>query len=114
MLLAEDLLLLLTDDDSGRLVVSGSAVDVALGGAQLIELTLLGRVDVTGEGEGRAGRLVVRPGERPADPLLEEALAQPLAQPAYDCLRLLALTLRHDAERLLEQRVGRALAGAHD
>jgi Golgi phosphoprotein 3 GPP34 len=74
MLLAEDLLLLLTDDDSGRLVVSGSAVDVALGGAQLIELTLLGRVDVTGEGEGRAGRLVVRPGERPADPLLEEAL----------------------------------------
>ena len=74
MLLAEDLLLLLTDDDSGRLVVSGSAVDVALGGAQLIELTLLGRVDVTAEGEGRAGRLVVRPGERPGDPLLEEAL----------------------------------------
>jgi hypothetical protein len=74
MLLAEDLLLLVTDDDTGKLVVSGAEVDLALGGAQLIELTLLGRVDVTGEAEGRAGRLVVRPGERPADPLLEEAL----------------------------------------
>lgn len=74
MLLAEDLLLLLTDDDTGKLVVSGAEADVALGGAQLIELTLLGRVDVTREGEGRPGRLVVRPGERPTDPLLDEAL----------------------------------------
>lgn len=46
MLLAEDLLLLLTDDETGRLVVSGTTVDIALGGAQLVELSLLGRVDV--------------------------------------------------------------------
>ena len=74
MLLAEDLLLLLTDDDTGRLLVSGSAADVALGGAQLIELTLEGRVDLTGEGEGRQGRLVVRDATRFSDPLLDEAL----------------------------------------
>ena len=74
MLLAEDLLLLLTDDESGRLLVSASEADVALGGAQLIELTLAGRVDLTGEGEGRKGRLVVRDGSRFGDPLLDEAL----------------------------------------
>lgn len=74
MLLAEDLLLLLTDDDSGRLLVTGAEADVALGGARLIELTLLGRVDVTAEGEGRKGRLVVRDPARLEDPLLQEAL----------------------------------------
>ncbi|MGA9746453.1 MAG: GPP34 family phosphoprotein [Nocardioides sp.] len=74
MLLAEDLLLLLTDDDSGRLVVQGAAVDPALGGARLVELTLLGRVDVTAEGEGRKGRLVVRDRSPLEDPLLQDAL----------------------------------------
>lgn len=74
MLLAEDLLLLLTDDDSGRLKESAAPVDVALGGARLVELTLLGRVVVTGEGEGRKGRLVVRNPEPVDDPLLQEAL----------------------------------------
>ncbi|RYU10840.1 GOLPH3/VPS74 family protein [Nocardioides iriomotensis] len=74
MLLAEDLLLLLTDDDSGRLLVTAAEADVALGGARLIELTLAGRVDVTGEGEGRKGRLVVRSSERLGDPVLDDAL----------------------------------------
>jgi hypothetical protein len=74
MLLAEDLLLLLTDDDTGRLLVSASEADVALGGARLIELTIEGRVDLTGEGEGRKGRLVVPDRTRLDDPLLDEAL----------------------------------------
>jgi hypothetical protein len=74
MLLAEDLLLLLTDDDTGRLVADGAQVDIALGGARLVELTLLGRVDITGEDEGRKGRLVVRSSEPLEDPLLQDAL----------------------------------------
>src|SRR5438093_1346690 len=40
MLLAEDLLLLVTDDASGRLSVPGAQADAGLGGANLIELTL--------------------------------------------------------------------------
>ena len=61
MLIAEDLLLLLTDDDSGKLTGTVSEVDVALGGAMLIELTLMGRVDVAGPSDSvRKGRLVVR------------------------------------------------------
>ena len=49
MLLAEDLLLLLTDDESGTLRVSGSEMDVALGGAQLVELSLSGHVGIEDE-----------------------------------------------------------------
>jgi hypothetical protein len=76
MLIAEDLLLLLTDDDTGSLTGSGDQVDVALGGALLVELTLARRVDVAGPGERvREGRLVVRDAGPTGDPLLDEALA---------------------------------------
>ena len=47
MLLAEDLLLLVTDDASGRLAVPGMQADAGLGGANLVELTLLGHVDIS-------------------------------------------------------------------
>ena len=69
MLLAEDLLLLLTDDVSGRLVVSGSYVDVALGGAQLVDLSLTGRVDIDDR-----KRLVVLDGSPLGETLLDDAL----------------------------------------
>lgn len=76
MLLAEDLLLLLTDDGTGKLAVSSTEVDVALGGALLVELTLMHRVDVAGSDERvREGRLVVRDRDPTGDDLLDEALA---------------------------------------
>jgi hypothetical protein len=76
MLLAEDLLLLLTDDDTGKLAASGTEVDIALGGALLIELTLSRHVDVAGPDERvRGGRLVVRDASPTGDGLLDEALA---------------------------------------
>lgn len=40
MLIAEDLLLLVTDDESGKLTVNDLHVDLALGGAALVELSL--------------------------------------------------------------------------
>jgi Golgi phosphoprotein 3 (GPP34). len=76
MLLAEDLLLLLTNDDTGKLAKSGTKVDVALGGAVLVDLTLMGRVDVADPGETvREGRLVVRDSTPTGDAVLDEALA---------------------------------------
>ena len=36
MLIAEDLLLLLTDDETGKLAASTTLVDIALGGALLV------------------------------------------------------------------------------
>jgi hypothetical protein len=75
MLLAEDLLLLLTDDETGKLAASGTEVDVALGGALLVELALTDRVDVARAGERvREGRLVVRNPGPTGDDLLDEAL----------------------------------------
>jgi hypothetical protein len=75
MLLAEDLLLLVTDDASGRLAAEGEHVDAGLGGANLIELTLLGKVDVSGEqDQGRRGRIIVRDPSPPGDDVLDAAL----------------------------------------
>jgi hypothetical protein len=69
MLLAEDLLLLLTDDRTGRLLAPAEEVDAALSGAQLIELSLSGRVDLD-----ERKRLVLRDGSPTGDELLDHAL----------------------------------------
>ena len=49
MLIAEDLLLLLTDDTSGRLSTPAAKVEIMLAGANLVELALMGRVDISRE-----------------------------------------------------------------
>jgi hypothetical protein len=80
MLLAENLLLLVTDDASGRLSVPGDQLDKALGGANLVELTLMGRVDLSKEdGAGKPGRLVVRDSSPAGDEVLDAALRIVLA-----------------------------------
>jgi hypothetical protein len=69
MLLAEELLLLALDDESGRITVS--EIDKGLAGAVLIELALLGRVRVAEKNEPvRRGRLMVLPGAEPGHPAL--------------------------------------------
>ena len=80
MLLAENLLLLVTDDASGRLSVPGDQLDKGLGGANLVELTLMGRVDLSKEGgPGKPGRLVVRDSSPAGDEVLDAALRIVLA-----------------------------------
>jgi Golgi phosphoprotein 3 (GPP34) len=59
--LAEDLLLLVTDSATGRLSAPAAQVDAALGGANLLELTLMNKVDLSGEwDQGKPGRIIVR------------------------------------------------------
>jgi len=75
MLLAEDLLLLVTDDASGRLSAPADRVAAGLGGANLVELTLRNKVDLTGEQDpGRPGRIIVRDPSPPGDAILDTAL----------------------------------------
>ncbi len=69
MLLAEDLLLLLTDDRTGKLAVPSNRADVALGGAMLIDLTLARHAQISA-----SGRLLVVDRSPTPDPLLDEAL----------------------------------------
>lgn len=77
MVIAEDLLLLLTDDETGKFVVDGGRLDLALAGACVIELAMLSRVDVAGEGDAaKAGRLVVRDETPTGDAVLDGALEQ--------------------------------------
>jgi hypothetical protein len=76
MLLAEDLLLLVTDDTSGQLSAPAAQVDAGLGGANLVELAMMNKVDLSGEGEaGRPGRVVVRDPAPAGDDVLDAALA---------------------------------------
>jgi hypothetical protein len=75
MLMAEDLLLLVTDDASGRLSAPAAEVDAGLGGANLVELTLRNKVDLSGEGDqGKSGRIIVRDPSPAGDAVLDAAL----------------------------------------
>jgi len=75
MILAEDVLLLLTDDVTGKHVVDTTRLDLALGGAVLLDLATAGRVDVSGHGEPvRPGRVVVRDPRPTGDGVLDEGL----------------------------------------
>lgn len=71
-LIAEDLLLLLLDDDSGRPCVDSTKLTHALAGSLLLELALAGSVlpegpvEKTEKGVGK----IVAAGPQPADPLL--------------------------------------------
>ena len=75
MLIAEDLLLLVTDDASGRLSAPQSQVDAGLGGANLVELTLARKVELSDVGdEGKPGRIVVLDPSPFGDDILDAAL----------------------------------------
>ncbi|GAA1971069.1 GOLPH3/VPS74 family protein [Amycolatopsis minnesotensis] len=74
MLLAHDLLLLLLDDESGKLSASMHAPDKALAGAVLIELALNGAIDVGGAQDTvKPGRVKALDGKVPAHPVLRSA-----------------------------------------
>jgi Golgi phosphoprotein 3 (GPP34) len=75
MLLAEELLLLVTDNISGRLCAPAAQVDVVLGGAILVELVLMNKLGLSGYWDpGRAGRLIVRDFSPAGDEVLDAAV----------------------------------------
>ena len=69
-LIAEDLLLLLLDDDSGKPSADSTKLPRVLAGALVVELALGGSLRITGPGEQVKKDHVVVAGEPPADPLL--------------------------------------------
>jgi hypothetical protein len=72
MLIAEDVLLLATDDDTGKLSQWSMNLDSALAGAVLIDLVLAGKVRLDG-GE-KSAKVVVADGTPTGDPVLDPAL----------------------------------------
>lgn len=75
--LAEELLLVVLRDDTGKPMIDGRRLSAALAGAALVELTLEGALRVTEDGDPdyRAGRLVAT-GVRPGDPRPAELVQQ--------------------------------------
>ena len=72
MLIAEDLLLLATDDATGKITVSSMNLEPALAGAVVMELMVAGRVTI--EGEARQSMVVVTDRTPLGDPVLDAAL----------------------------------------
>ena len=76
MLMAEEVLLLLVDDRTGRFVVGSTRLDNVLAGAVLVELVTMKRVGFPPAGAGvRRGRMVVVDPAPLGDPVLDGALA---------------------------------------
>ena len=77
MLIAEDLILLAFDDETGKASAGVGNLDYALAGALLIELAMRGRIDVAGEeDEAEAGRLMVLDTAPTGEAALDEALSR--------------------------------------
>ncbi len=77
MLITEDLALLLTDDATGRTLTDAARVDLALGGALLLDLIGAGLVRITGPGEEvKPGRVVVTGAAPSGDAMLDAGVAQ--------------------------------------
>ena len=103
-LIAQDLLLLLLEDESGKLTNTGH-LDIGIGGAMLVELALAGSVEV-GERPGRWAKAKVRAtGTDPGpDPVLQEALAQ-VAEKERDAESLVGRLGKKRREELLTRLV---------
>jgi hypothetical protein len=76
MLMAEDALLLLVDDGTGRFLAEWTPPDTVLAGAALVQLVAIERVGFAPEDQGaEQGRMVVLDPTPPGDPLLDHAQA---------------------------------------
>jgi len=75
--IADDLLLLITDDATGKARAEAGSIDYALAGAVLAELDLLRRIRLTTEADvhHKKNRVVVTDGSSTGDPILDHALA---------------------------------------
>ncbi len=105
MLIVEDLTLLLLDDETGTPSAAGT-LHYTLGGALLVELALLGRVE-TEEGTWLQGLKVRAAGDGPLpDPLLQAAFDQVARKPRGVQATLLDIgagLLKPVTERLIER-----------
>jgi hypothetical protein len=111
-LIAEDLLLLLLDDEKGTLAASDK-VQPLMGGALLLELALAGRVEVAEKTRVWSAAKVAVTGTPLGEPVLDEALATVAEKPrsAQDLVNRLGKGTR---DRLLDRLVANGLVERHE
>jgi hypothetical protein len=110
MLIAEDLLLLLYDDATGKPITGSQGLDYALAGAVLIELTMQRKLDVTTE--GKTGRLQVLDGAPTGDAILDERLAYVVEKPGKKPKDQLGKLSKHLRDQLLARLAERGILQA--
>lgn len=104
MLIAEDLLLLLLDDETGA--PQSSYLTTALGGAVLVELALNSCISVEDGSRWHAAKVAPIGGAQPTDPVLAEGLATVAERPrtAQDLVNRLGKGLEESlADRLVQR-----------
>lgn len=110
MLIAEDLLLLAYDDETGKSVIDGTRLEYGLAGALLLELSVLGKVSVAGPGEAvKRDRLVVREATPAGDDVLDHALAELADDEGKKPKNVLGSLRKGLRGRLLDRLAGRGL-----
>jgi hypothetical protein len=104
MLMAEEVLLLLVDDRTGRFLVDSTRLDNVLAGAVLAELATFERVGFAPQGTGvRRGRMVVLNPAALGDPVLDRALATVAASRPAKPEQLIAKLRKRLRATLLER-----------
>jgi hypothetical protein len=104
MLIAEDVLLLLVDDVTGRFLVDSTKLDNVLAGAVLVELATIERLGFPPEGSGvKRGRMVVVDPTQPGDPVLDSSLVTVAASRPAKPEQLIAKLRRRLRATLLER-----------
>ena len=104
MLMAEEVLLLLVDDRTGRFLVDSTRLDNVLAGAVLVELVTIERVGFPPAGGGvKRGRMVVVDPTPLGDPVLDGALATVAARRPAKPERLIAKVRKRLRATLLER-----------
>ncbi|SEE83009.1 GOLPH3/VPS74 family protein [Jiangella alba] len=110
MLIAEDLLLLAYDDETGKSVIDGTRLEYGLAGALLLELSVLGKVSVAGPGEAvKRDRLVVRDTTPAGDDVLDHALAELADDEGKKPKNVIGSLRKGLRDRLLNRLAGRGL-----
>ncbi len=110
MLIAEDLLLLLYGDESGKPVLASTELDYALAGAVLLELAMLGRLDVASTGETvKSGRLVIRDPSPTGSAILDERLAMLAGKQGRRPKDVIARLAKNLRGQVLDQLAGRGI-----
>ena len=109
LILAEDLLLLLLDDDSGKMTNS-TFLDIGIGGALLIDLALAGAVELTAKQKFRQQKVVPsdpsttgnQTGGTTLSPMLAEALVE-VSEKERSATSLIARLGKHRRGALLDR-----------
>lgn len=105
-LIAEDLLLLLVDDATGRFLLDTTRLDRALAGALLLELALAERVGPPAAGQRFGRDVIALVDRRPAgDPLLDAALARLDTPKPPGAARAVSRLVKGTRQALLERLV---------